>query len=120
MEMIWRPFQYSGDKSTNIFTQVNYYHYSPPPGFCFDDVCRDEPIKDDPTLEDYNVDVRSDKFVNYFKSMANHYRTANLMHTLGEDFQYTNSRMWYKNVDKLIKYINSKPEYKMKVIYSDP
>ena len=24
------------------------------------------------------------------------------MHTLGEDFQYTNSRMWYKNVDKLI------------------
>lgn len=41
MEMIWRPPQYTGDQSTYIFTQVNYYHYSPPPGFCFDDVCRD-------------------------------------------------------------------------------
>jgi len=50
MEMIWRPLQYSGDVSTYLFTHVNYYHYSPPPGFCFDDVCRDEPIKDDPTL----------------------------------------------------------------------
>jgi hypothetical protein len=52
--------------------------------------------------------------------MANHYRTTNLLHTLGEDFQYTNSRMWYKNIDKLLKYINSKPEYGIKVIYSTP
>jgi len=41
MEMIWRPLQYTGDKSTFMFTHVNFYHYSPPPGFCFDDVCRD-------------------------------------------------------------------------------
>ena len=109
MELVWRPLQYTGDSSSYIFTHVNYYHYSPPPGFCFDDVCRDEPIKDDPTLEDYNIDARSDNFVNYFKSMANHFRTTNLIHTLGEDFQYTNSRMWYKNVDKLIAYINSRP-----------
>ena len=50
LEMVWRPMQYDGDKSTYIFTHVNYYHYSPPPGFCFDDVCRDDPIMDDPTL----------------------------------------------------------------------
>lgn len=120
MEMVWRPLQYTGDKSTFMFTHVNYYHYSPPPGFCFDDVCRDEPIKDDPTLEDYNIDTRSNQFVDYFKSMANHYRTNNLLHTLGEDFQYTNSRMWYKNVDKLIKYINARPEYGVTVKYSTP
>jgi hypothetical protein len=120
MEMIWRPNQYTGDKSVNIFTQVNYYHYSPPPGFCFDDVCRDEPIMDDPTLESYNLDVKSDTFANYFKSMGNHFRTTNLMHTLGEDFHYSNSRMWFKNVDKLIKYINNRPEYGLKIIYSTP
>lgn len=42
------------------------------------------------------------------------------MHTLGEDFQYTNSRMWYKNVDKLIKYINSRPEFGVTIAYSTP
>lgn len=42
------------------------------------------------------------------------------MHTMGEDFQYTNSRMWYKNVDKLIKYINSRSEFGMTIKYSTP
>ena len=54
MEMVWHPTQYSGNDNS-IFTHVNYYHYSPPPGFCFDSACRDTPIKDDPTLDDYNV-----------------------------------------------------------------
>lgn len=99
MEMVWRPFQYSGDRSVNLFTHVNFYHYSPPPGFCFDDVC----IKDNPAMGDYNLDIKSKLFADYFKSMANHYRTTNLLHTMGEDFQYTNSRMWYKNIDKLLK-----------------
>ena len=81
--MVWRPFQYTKDESTYLFTHVNYYHYSPPPGFCFDDVCRDEPIMDDPTLERYNLVERSEKFVEYFQSQAMHFKTTNLMHTLG-------------------------------------
>jgi len=52
--------------------------------------------------------------------MANHYRTTNLLHTLGEDFQYTNSRMWFKNVDKLLKYINNRPELGVTIKYSTP
>ena len=28
--------------------------------------------------------------------------------------------MWYKNIDKLINYINNKPDYNMKIIYSTP
>ena len=28
------------------------------------------------------------------------------MMTMGEDFQYSNAHMWYKNLDKLIKYVN--------------
>ena len=60
MEMVWHPLQYTGDASNYIFTHVNYYHYSPPPGFCFDVRCEDEPIKDDPSLEDYNLDTKSD------------------------------------------------------------
>lgn len=102
MEMVWHPLQYNSEESNFIFTHVNYYHYSPPPGFCFDILCRDEPIKDDLTLEGYNLDTRSDDLVKYFKSMSAHFRSNTLMHTLGEDFHYANARMWFKNFDKLI------------------
>ena len=30
--------------------------YNPPEGFCWDQSCDDAPIRDDPDLEDYNVD----------------------------------------------------------------
>ena len=48
--MIWRPQLITPDPNNYIFTQVNYYHYSPPPGYCFDLKCLNEPIKDDPNL----------------------------------------------------------------------
>lgn len=28
---------------------------------------------------------------------------------MGEDFQYSNALMWFKNLDKLIKYVNKVP-----------
>lgn len=52
--------------------------------------------------------------------MGLHFRTTNLMHTYGGDFQYTNSRVIFKNTDKLIDYINSRPEFGVKFIYSTP
>ena len=108
--MIWKPTQTVSDPSNYIFTHVNYDTYHAPKGFCFDNKCpADEPIKDDPTLEDYNVDAKAQEFVSYFKSMSLHYRTTNLMHTMGGDFQYSNARLYFKNTDKLIKYINARP-----------
>lgn len=71
-------------------------------------------------MEEYNIVSRSEDFVNYFKSMALHFRSTNLMHTMGEDFHYANARMWYKNIDKLIKFINSRPQYGVKIQYSTP
>lgn len=37
---------------------------------------------------------------------ARHYRTNNIMLTMGSDFQYENANLWYKNLDKLIHYVN--------------
>ena len=59
LEMLWKPRTTVSDASNYIFTHVNYYHYSPPPGFCFDLKCNNEPIKDDETLEDYNLVTKS-------------------------------------------------------------
>ena len=71
-------------------------------------------------MEDYNIVEKSNEFASYFKSMAQHFRTTTLLHTLGEDFHYADARMWYKNIDKLMKYINARPEYGVKLIYSTP
>lgn len=42
------------------------------------------------------------------------------MHNFGGDFQYSNAKIYFKNIDKLMKYINSKPDYGVKLIYSTP
>ena len=53
--------------------------------------------------------------------MALHFRSSNLMHTLGEDFHFIDGNIWFKNVDKLINYINGKSAtYSMKFKYATP
>ena len=53
--------------------------------------------------------------------MALHFRSSNLMHTLGEDFQFIDGNIWFKNVDKLINYINARStQYGMTIKYSTP
>lgn len=43
-------------KAAQLFTSVLFNNYAPPPGFCFDVLCDDEPIIDDKHSPDYNVD----------------------------------------------------------------
>jgi hypothetical protein len=49
---------------TGVFYPSNEGHYSPPVGFCFDITCGDEPIQDNPNLENYNLDDKLATFVN--------------------------------------------------------
>lgn len=49
MEMVWKPPQVSGNEDS-LLAHINFYMYNPPAGFCYDQVCMDEPIKSDPTL----------------------------------------------------------------------
>lgn len=49
-------FSYVSGKSAQLFTSVLYNNYAPPPGFCFDILCDDEPFIDDKHSPDYNVD----------------------------------------------------------------
>ena len=51
-----------------IVVGVNENGYGPPSGFCFDTYCGDQPIMDDPRLEDYNVDDK----VKFFVDAAHH------------------------------------------------
>ena len=52
-------------------------------------------------------------------AQAKHYRTNNVMFTMGMDFNYVMAHSWYKNMDKLVKYVTSMaPD--VNVIYSTP
>ncbi len=121
-EFVWQGSSSLGLNGT-IFTGVLPNVYQPPPGFCFDELCDDEPIMDDPTLEDYNVNERVDEFISYINQKASEYKTNNLILTMGSDFQYSNARMWFKNLDKLIYHVNQRQitnNSNINVFYSTP
>jgi lysosomal alpha-mannosidase len=63
---------------------------------------------DDPKLEDFNVEEKVNAFIEYVNNQQNSYKTKNLILTIGDDFQYSNAHMNFKNLDKLIKYVNER------------
>jgi len=118
MEMIWQAGE--GGAEGEIFTGINYNTYSPPPGFCFDTLCTDV-IMDDKRLEDYNLDEKLVEFIRLAREQAESYQSNNIMMTMGEDFNYQDANMWFKNLDKIIKYLNvTKEEHGLNLMYSTP
>ncbi|XP_026845054.1 lysosomal alpha-mannosidase-like [Drosophila persimilis] len=101
MEMIWRSSEYF--KDSEIFTGLLYQHYGSPPGFCFDIHCQDDPIIDGKSY-DNNVDKRVDDFIAYVTSMSKSFRANHIMVPMGDDFQYEDAEVNFKNMDKLINY----------------
>lgn len=122
MEMIWRGSASLG-QAVDLFTGVTYHGYNPPPGFCWDQSCWDPPIQDDPRLFDYNVNERVEKFIAAVRDQACHYRSGNIMMTMGSDFEYENAHLWFKNLDKLIRYVRQYAEkhgHNITIAYSTP
>lgn len=119
-EMIWKTSANLPD--SDLFTGVLFNVYQPPPGFCFDVLCPDEPFIDDPESAENNVDRKIDYFLMYVKKQAKHYRTYNIVLTMGGDFTYMDANIYFKNMDKLIKYANARQTNgsNVHVFYSTP
>ncbi|KAH8282663.1 hypothetical protein KR054_009022 [Drosophila jambulina] len=117
LEMIWDASETL--KEMEFFTGMLYNHYSAPPGFCFDSLCQDDPIIDGKSY-DNNVKSRIDDFLNYATNLAKYYRSSHIMVPMGDDFQYENAYMNYRNMDKLIKYVNERQATgsKFNILYS--
>ncbi|XP_053573804.1 lysosomal alpha-mannosidase [Bombina bombina] len=122
MEMVWRGSDDFIPHFADLFTGVLPNGYNPPSGFCWDLLCSDSPIMDDPTLEDYNADLVLNTFFKAVQSQSQHYRSNHIVMTMGSDFQYENANLWFKNMDKLIKLVNSQQAKgsKVNVLYSTP
>ncbi|RWS24826.1 Lysosomal alpha-mannosidase-like protein, partial [Leptotrombidium deliense] len=120
MEIVWET---TNEKfGGNLFTGILPNVYFAPKGFCFDDLCTDDPIIDDASSDEYNVDKKVFQFINETLDQSMNYFTNHLIMTMGGDFQYHSAHHYFKNLDKLIKYVNEEQNNgsKVNVFYSTP
>ncbi|XP_047319755.1 alpha-mannosidase [Impatiens glandulifera] len=117
LEVIWRGSNTFGS-SSQIFANVFPSHYSPPDGFHFEVDDSFDPVQDNPLLFDYNVEQRVNDFVSAAIDQANVTRTDHIMWTMGDDFEYQYAESWFKQMDKLIHYVNK--DGRVNALYSTP
>ncbi|KAG6556620.1 hypothetical protein Mapa_001561 [Marchantia paleacea] len=117
MEFIWRGSKSLG-ASAQLFGGLLGHHYDPPPEFRYDIRSEAPLIQDDPLLYDYNVEERVELFVKLVQEQASQFRTNHTMWTMGEDFAYEYAETWFKQMDKLIHYVNL--DGRVNVFYSTP
>ncbi|XVE67610.1 hypothetical protein DITRI_Ditri09bG0001700 [Diplodiscus trichospermus] len=117
LEVIWQGSKSLGS-SAQIFAGAFPKNYEPPAGFYFE-VNDDSPIvQDDINLFDYNVQDRVNDFVAAAISQANITRTNHIMWTMGTDFKYQYAHTWFRQMDKLIHYVNK--DGRVNALYSTP
>ncbi|OMO99294.1 hypothetical protein COLO4_13370 [Corchorus olitorius] len=117
LEVIWQGSKSLGS-SAQIFAGATPENYAPPSGFSFE-VNEDSLIvQDDINLFDYNVEDRVNDFVAAALSQANITRTNHIMWTMGEDFKYQYAHTWFRQLDKLIHYVNK--DGRVNALYSTP
>ncbi|CAF4081263.1 unnamed protein product [Adineta steineri] len=121
MEMIWKASANLGRQSW-LFTGILPRRYSTPATFSFDFIAPDDPIIDDVNLPDYNIPERVQTFIQTAQNESMEYATNHIIMTFGGDFQYQNALGNYKNLDKLIKYVNDQQinGSNVNVFYSTP
>ncbi|KAA8547520.1 hypothetical protein F0562_003949 [Nyssa sinensis] len=117
LEVIWRGSKTFGS-SSQIFANAFPVHYSPPTGFSFEVFDVVIPIQDNPLIYDYNVEQRVEDFISAAITQANVTRTNHIMWTMGDDFQYQYAESWFKQLDKLIHYVNK--DCRVNALYSTP
>ena len=121
LEFIWRGTQSLKNHNLDIFTHVLYeMTYCIPQQFDFQSI-NTQPVMNDKRLENYNIDAIANEFKKNINDRLGLYRTNQIMFTYGCDFEYQNADINFKNMDKLMKYINARPDiYNLNVFYSTP
>ncbi|PRQ54348.1 putative alpha-mannosidase [Rosa chinensis] len=117
LEFVWQGSKSLGS-SAEIFSGAFPENYEPPSGFYFEVNDKSPIVQDDITLFDYNVQERVNDFVAAAVSQANITRTNHIMWTMGTDFKYQYAHTWFRQMDKLIHYVNK--DGRVNALYSTP
>ncbi|KAF8407459.1 hypothetical protein HHK36_006592 [Tetracentron sinense] len=105
LEVVWRGSKTLGS-SAQIFAGAFPENYEPPSGFYFEVNDESAIVQDDINLFYYNVQERVNDFVTAAVSQANITRTNHRMWTMGTDFKYQYAHTLFRQLDKLIHYVN--------------
>ncbi|KAL6143040.1 hypothetical protein ACLB2K_053739 [Fragaria x ananassa] len=117
LEFVWRGSKSLGS-SAEIFSGAFPENYEPPSGFYFEVNDPSPIVQDDITLFDYNVQERVNDFIAAAVKQANITRTNHIMWTMGTDFKYQYAHTWFRQMDKLIHYVNK--DGRVNALYSTP
>ncbi|WVZ05249.1 hypothetical protein V8G54_018595 [Vigna mungo] len=117
LEVIWQGSKSLGS-SAQIFAGAFPENYEPPAGFYFEVNDNSPIVQDNMELFDYNVQERVNDFVAAALSQANITRTNHIMWTMGTDFKYQYAHTWFRQLDKLIHYVNK--DGRVNALYSTP
>ncbi|KAL2320383.1 hypothetical protein Fmac_029352 [Flemingia macrophylla] len=117
LEVIWQGSKSLGS-SAQIFAGAFPENYEPPSGFYFEVNDNSPIVQDNMELFDYNVQDRVNDFVAAALSQANITRTNHIMWTMGTDFKYQYAHTWFRQLDKLIHYVNK--DGRVNTLYSTP
>ncbi|TKY55925.1 Alpha-mannosidase protein [Spatholobus suberectus] len=105
LEVVWRGSKTFGS-SAQIFANAFPVHYSAPNGFDFE------------VSNDFAPVQRVKDFIDAATTQANVTRTNHIMWTMGDDFRYQYAESWFKQMDKLIDYVNK--DGRVNALYSTP
>uniref|UniRef100_A0A1Y1KZL6 Alpha-mannosidase n=1 Tax=Photinus pyralis TaxID=7054 RepID=A0A1Y1KZL6_PHOPY len=100
-EMLWRGSSNVGQPF--LFTHAMFDHYSPPRGFKFDILSKDDPLVTDIRSSEYNLKEKVSSFTAFVKAQSSNYTSNNIMMAMGDDFTYQDAHYNYRNLDTLIK-----------------
>ncbi|XP_027351852.1 probable alpha-mannosidase At5g13980 [Abrus precatorius] len=117
LEVIWQGSKSLGSYA-QIFAGAFPENYEPPSGFYFEVNDNSPIVQDNMDLFDYNVQDRVNDFVAAALSQANITRTNHIMWTMGTDFKYQYAHTWFRQMDKLIHYVNK--DGRVNALYSTP
>jgi lysosomal alpha-mannosidase len=117
LELNWMPSQ--SIPNISLLTGMMANGYCNPGGFLFE--YGDDPIQDDPLLEDFNVVQKAQQIMGIANAQASQLRHNDVMFSWGCDFMYQNAHMMYKNIEKIMDYINANQNiYNARMFYSTP
>lgn len=99
---------------TEIFTHITYDHYAPFAGF--EDIDQEVELN----WNEETIIKKAEQFVEGVKRQNKGYLHNHLLFWLGNDFTYQKPFANYRNMEILIKAINSNSKYGVKLLYSTP
>eukprot|EP00762_Andalucia_godoyi_P007178 ANDGO_08105.mRNA.1 Alpha-mannosidase B len=112
LEFWWTPD--ASRPQETVFAHVLDSHYIPPDGFDWE---FNLPFEN-PPITDANVANRSAVFASIMYQRAAWFRSSNLLVPFGSDFRFVDAGWQFFNMDHIIEYINSHPEFNMTLQYS--